>query len=74
MILLDYQNFLLNEGKEIDDKFEPQDIVDAVKKFASKMKIEEKRNSFEIWAYLSDRESQAAQINEVLKKNGFEIE
>ena len=74
MGLLDYKSWVLNEGKEVDEKFDPQDIVDAVKKFASKVKIEEKINTFEIWAYLADRDSQAPQINEVLKKNGFAIE
>jgi hypothetical protein len=79
MSLLDYKSFLLNEsilneGKSEDEKFNSQDIVDAIKKFTTKIKIEEKRNTFEIWTYLKDRDSQAGQINELLKKEGFEID
>lgn len=74
MSLLDYKNFILNEGKANDEKFDPEGIVKKIKEFAVKIKTENKKNLFEIWAYLKDRDAQAPKINQVLVNNGFEIE
>jgi hypothetical protein len=74
MSLFDYKSFILNEGKIEDEKFNPEDIVKAVEKFAEKIKIDQKRNILEIWAYLKDRDSETEKIDKFLKDNGHEIQ
>jgi hypothetical protein len=74
MSLLDYKSFVLNEGKVEDEKFNPEDIVKAVEKFAEKIKIDQKRNILEIWAYLKDRDSESVKIDNFLKDKGHDIQ
>ena len=79
MSLLDYRSFILNEsnvneGRIQDENFDPKDIIEKVKNFSSRIKVEEKKNLLEIWVYLTDRDSQANKINQLLKSDGFDIE
>lgn len=74
MALLDYKSFVLNENASLDDKFDAKDVANAIEKMSKKISITEKKSTFEIWAYLDDRDSQSKKIDDVLKSNGFNIQ
>lgn len=75
MSLLSYKDFL-NESsqKELDDKFDPADIIKSIETFAKQIKVEQKKSVFNVLVYLTDRDSQTAQVDNFLKTQGFEIE
>lgn len=74
MNLLDYNNFLINEGKNTNDGFDAKDIVNTITKIAKKIDVKDKRNSKEIWVYLDDRDSQSKRIDDEMIKMGFEVD